>query len=57
MCEAIYIGNTNKTLKKRMDCHFYDLLRLLKNGQKLDSFAAHFEQHFNATISWNDLRK
>ena len=32
-----------------MDGHFSDLLRLLKNGTKLDSFADHFEQHFNAT--------
>ena len=47
MCDAIYIGNTQQTFKKRMDGHFSDLLCLLKNGQKSDSFAAHFEQHFN----------
>ena len=40
-----------------MDGHFSDLLRLLKNGQKSDSFAAHFEQHFNTTTSRTDLRK
>ena len=40
-----------------MDGHFYNLLRLLKNGQKSDSFAAHFEQNFNATTSHTDLRK
>ena len=40
-----------------MDGHFSDLLRLLKNGQKSDSFAAHFEQHFNTTMSRTDLRK
>ena len=40
-----------------MDGHFYDLQRLLKNGQKSDSFSAHFEQHFNATTSRTDLRK
>ena len=40
-----------------MDGHFYDLLRLLKNGHKSDSFAAHFEQHFNTTTSRTDLRK
>ena len=40
-----------------MDGHFSDLLRLLKNGQKSDSFAAHFEQHFNTTRSRTDLRK
>ena len=45
MCDAIYIGNTNQTLKKRMDDNFSDLQRLLKNGQKSDSFAAHFVQH------------
>ena len=39
-----------------MDGHFSDLLRLLKNGQKSDSFAAYFEHHFNATTSRTDLR-
>ena len=57
MCEAIYIVNTQQTFKKRMDGHFSDLLRLLKNGQKPDSFAARFEQHFNATMSHTDIRK
>ena len=38
-----------------MDGHFSDLLRLLKNGQKSDSFAAHFEQHFNTTTACTDL--
>ena len=32
MCDAIYIGNTQQTFKKIMDGHFYNLLRLLKNG-------------------------
>ena len=40
-----------------MDGHLYDLLRLLKNGQKSYSFAAHFGQHFNTTTSRTDLRK
>ena len=57
MCDAIYIGHTQKTLKKRMDGHFSDLLRLIRNGQKLDSFAAHFEQRLKATTSRADLRK
>ena len=43
MCDAIYIGNTHQTYKKIMDCHFYDLLRLLKNEQKSNLFAAHFK--------------
>ena len=49
MCDAIYIGNTQQTFKKRMDGHFSNLLRIFKNRQKSDSFAAHFEHHFNAT--------
>ena len=40
-----------------MDGHFSDLLRLLKNGQKYDSFAANFEQNFISTTSRTDLRK
>ena len=57
MCDAIYIGNTQQTFKKRMDGHFSDLLRLLKNGQKSDSFASHFEKHYNSTTSRTYLRK
>ena len=56
MCDAIYIDNTQQTLKK-MDCHFSNLLSLLKNGQKSDSFSAHFEKRFNTTTSRTDLRK
>ena len=55
-CDAIYIGNTQHTFKK-MDGNFSDLLFLLKNVQKSDSFAAHFEQHFNTTMSRTYLRK
>ena len=57
MCDAIYIGNTQQTFKKRMDGHLSDIQRLLKNGQKSDSFAAHSVQHFNDTMSRTDLRK
>ena len=32
-----------------MDGHLSDILRLLKNGQKSDSFSDHFEQYFNFT--------
>ena len=56
-CDAIYIGNTQQTFKRRMDGHFSDLQLLLKNGQKSDSFAAHFVQHFNNTMSRKDLHK
>ena len=57
MCDAIYIGNTHQTFKNVMDSHLSDLLRLLKNGKKLDSFAAHFEQHFITNTSCTDLCK
>ena len=40
-----------------MDGHFSDILRLLNNRQKSDSFAAHSEQHFTTTTSRKDLRK
>ena len=56
-CDAIYIGNTQHTFKKRMDGHFSDLQRLLENRQKSDSFVAHFVQHFNSTTSHTELRK
>ena len=57
MCEAIYISNTHHTFKKIMDGNFSNLLCLLKNGQKSDSFAAHFWQHFDATTLRTGLRK
>ena len=56
MCESIYIGNTHHIFKKRMYINFYYILRLLKNGQKLDSFDAHSKQHFNYTTSHTDPR-
>ena len=57
MCDTIYIGNTQQTFKKIMNGHFSDLLSLLKKGQKSDSFAAHFEQHFYTNTSRTDIRK
>ena len=57
MCEAIYIVNTQTTFKKIMNGHLSNLLHLLKNGQKLYSFATHFEQRFGATMSHTDLHK
>ena len=50
MCDAIFICNTQQTFKKIMDGHSSDLQRLLKNGQKSDSFSAN-------TTSRTDLRK
>ena len=57
MCEAIYIGSTQQISKKRMDGYFSNLLRLLKNGKKSDSFAAHSKQLFDATAEFTYLRK
>ena len=57
ICDAIYIGNTQQTFKTRMYGHLSDLLLLFKNMQKPDLFAAHFEHHFQATMSHTDLRK
>ena len=57
MCDAVYIGNTQQKFKKIMDGHLSNLQRLLKNGQKSDSFADHSVQHFNNTTSRTDLRK
>ena len=56
-CDDIYIGNTQQTFKKRMYGHFSDLQRLLKNGQKSYSFAAHFVQDFNSMTSRTELHK
>ena len=56
MCDASYIGDTQKTFKKIMDGHFSDIQRLVKNGQKSDSFAAHFVQHFDNSTARTDLR-
>ena len=55
MCEAIYIGNIQNTSNKKMNRNFSNLLRLLKTGQRPDSFAAHFEQHFNSTTPVTEL--
>ena len=57
ICEAIYIGNTQKQFKIRMDGHFSDLLRLIKNWQKYDLFAAHFKHNFKSTTSRTYLCK
>ena len=38
-----------------MYSHLSDVQRHLNNGQKIDSFADHFEQHFKSTVSLTDL--
>ena len=51
------VGNTQKTHRNIMNGYLYDLRHYLKNRQKSYSFAAHFEKHFNDSISCTDLRK
>ena len=57
MCEATYIDNNQHTLKNIIDIKFSNSLCVLINGQKLYSFAAHYEQHFKSTTSCTDLCK
>ena len=57
MRDAMFIDNTQKTLNKKMDGHFPDLLRLFNNEQRSDSFAAHLKHHYNSTTSRRYLRK
>ena len=57
MCDAINICNTQQTFKKIMDGNLFDIIRLLKNRQKSESFAAHSKHHFNTTTSHTDIHK
>ena len=51
MCDTIYTGNTQHTLKKHTDGHLSNVHKLLKTGQKIYSFAAHYNTIFNSTKS------
>ena len=55
--DAIYIGNTHHKNTKITNSHSSNVQHLLKNGQKSDSFTAHFEQHFKLTKSRTYLRE
>ena len=57
LCTAIYIGNTQQTVKTRMTQHFGDVRRLISEGKKSDTFAAHFAQHFDDAPSPAELRE
>lgn len=46
LCNCFYIGNTQQKLKKRMEQHFGETTKLVNDGEKSDSFAAHFASHF-----------
>ena len=57
MFDAIIIGKTKQKLKKRMNGNFSDVKYIIKNGQKSDSFTAHYEQYFKSTTPRTDLCK
>ena len=57
MCDVIYTGNTQQKSKKIVDGHFSHVQNILKNGYKLDSFAAHYEQQFKSTTACTDLSR
>ena len=52
---TLFIYATLSRLSKKMDGHFSDLQCLLQNGQKPDSFAAHFVQHVISTTPRREL--
>ena len=54
---TIFIKVTLSRISKKKDGHLSDLLLLLMNGKKSDSFSAHFENHINFTTSRTDKRK
>ena len=55
VCGNIYTGNKKQTFKKTMDRYFSNVQRILKNRQKLDSFAVHDEKYFKSTTALNDM--
>ena len=55
LCYAIYIGNTQKPLKNIINGNFSDVLCIIKNRQKSDSFAAHYNQLFKYNTPRNYL--
>ena len=57
MCDAICVGNNQQTFKKQWTV-IYPISYVYSITEKSsDSFAAHFENHFNTTTSCTDLRK
>ena len=57
MCDAIYIGNTQQTFKKKWKVISPISYLYSRTGKKPESFADHFWQHFNSTMSCTDIRK
>ena len=60
VCDKQYIGNTQQTLKERMNGHYQDVRYLVKIGKHSDSFAKHFAEHFvkgEAPLKKGDIGK
>ena len=52
-----YVGNTQNTVKKRMEQHFQDVAQKVANDKNSDSFAAHFAKHFTQKSSPQQCRE
>ena len=44
---SVIVEITQNTLKKRTEQHFHDVSQKLQHNKTLDTFAAHFDQHFD----------
>ena len=49
-CGMMYIGNTQRQFKDRMNQHFADVVNLVNRDQASDSFAAHFAGHIDPSF-------
>ena len=66
ICDKSYVGGTQDHLKARMTQHFNDVVRLtsttkkplpLDDKRRSDTFASHFEKHFPANATAQQLRE
>ena len=47
LCFSVYVGNTQNNLKKLMEIFFQDVAPREQHDKNLNTFAAHFAQHFD----------
>ena len=55
--ETVYIGNTEKTIKKILEDHFSIVQNIIRNGRKPDLLASHYGQRLKYTMSCTDICK
>ena len=48
---SVYTGNTQNTLKERMEQNFQDVAQKVQQNKNLDTCAAHFAQHFDRKLT------